>query len=192
MVATQRACVNSSGWSASQGSAASASIASSVSAYQASSCPSFLLHGNRLLPGLSRRKSGTIMISIRRGSWTIIADLIPNGTTSIPRIAPPKIIPPLLEANIRPFTVATSSGLRTSTARASTLTSCRDANRLWMNRSMVTNWIEATRSGTNSRAARDMIMPVSANRTQGRRTPYWGNVTISMTGPQMNLNVQGR
>ena len=61
-----------------------------------------------------------------------------------------------------------------------------------MNRSMVTSSIEATRSGTISKVAREIIMPASANRTQGLLTPYLGKVTMSMTGPQMNLNVQGR
>ncbi len=111
------------------------------------------------------------MIRISNGSWTIIADLIPKGTTSIPRTAPPKMIPPRLAANIRPLTVATSSGSSMSTARASTLTSCSDENRLWMNSNMVTNCIEATKSGTKSKVDREIIMPVSANRIHGRLIP---------------------
>ena len=43
-----------------------------------------------------------------------------------------------------------------------------------------------------NKAAREIIIPVSANSTQGLLTPYLGKVTMSITGPQMNLNVQGR
>ena len=61
-----------------------------------------------------------------------------------------------------------------------------------MNSNIVTSCIEATRSGTKSKVARETIMPVSANRTHGRLIPNCGNRIMSMTGPQMNLKVQGK
>ena len=67
--------------------------------------------------------------------------LMPIVLTNPPRTAPPTIIPPRLDANMYPFAFATSSSRRTSTARASVLTSCREAKMLCTNMSLITRSI---------------------------------------------------
>ena len=88
-----------------------------------------------------------------------MADLIPKGTTNNPSTAPPNIIPPLLDANMKPFALAPSSGRNTSTAKASTLTSCNDENKLCMNSNIVTNAIASIMLGINSKVAKEITIP---------------------------------
>ena len=47
--------------------------------------------------------------------------------------APPTIVPNRFAPNIKPLILPNSSGLKISTARPSTATSCRDAKQLWKN-----------------------------------------------------------
>ena len=105
-------------------------------------------------------KSGTIMMNASITNCAAITPDIPILVINTPRTAPPKMIPTLFAANISPFTLATSSGSRTSTARASVATSCNDENMLWMNRILATKSICPFKSGTRSKEPRVSAIPV--------------------------------
>ena len=117
-------------------------------------------HGNNCTPGFSIIVSGNHATSNSRTNCAIITPSICITSIRTPRTAPPTIIPNLFAANMKPLTLATSSGCKISTASASVATSCNDENILWMNNTLVTNLISPFRSGINNNPPKVSAIPV--------------------------------
>ena len=75
---------------------------------------------------------------------------IPKDPMNMPIPAPPTIVPKRLAPNMKPLILPNSSGLKTSTAKPSTATSCKDAKQLCKNSSVVSRVILLSIPGTSA------------------------------------------
>ena len=111
------------------------------------------VHGNNFSPGLSLIKAGKHMINNNIGTVNNNPSVIPIEAylpMKYPIPAPPTIVPNRFAPNIKPLILPNSSGLKISTARPSTATSCRDAKQLWKNNKIVSNAILLSIPGTTA------------------------------------------
>ena len=94
------------------------------------SLPIFLLHGKNLSPSFSSTNNGTSMIRKRTGSCTKSAAWKPESSRMLPKTKTANMAPNPFATNMRPFANGISPSGRTSTAKASALTSCNAAKML--------------------------------------------------------------
>ena len=106
--------------------------------------------GNNFSPGLSLMNAGKHIINNSIGTVKNNPPAMPRDPIKYPIPAPPTIVPKRLAPNMKPLILPNSSGLKTSTAKPSTATSCKDAKQLWKNSNPVRSAILLSIPGTSA------------------------------------------